>query len=201
MSYTIRPLQPSDEAALKHICFQTFRNGTDERYRELAGLHWAVPYLRYERENGFVATDTEGKVIGYVLSALNAREFRSSFKQRMSKEILTELKHQRRNFGLFEYLEVRSHFQKYEETLPPGTDRDYPAHLHIDILPEHQGAGLGGRLMDALIERLRKAECRGIHLGVGNDNTGAIRFYHKIGFEALKSSQSLGAAIHMGLKI
>ena len=73
MSYTIRKTRPEDEAAVGRICFLTFDNGEDERYRELAGLHWTAPYLRYEPENCFVIVDKDDVPVGYVLAATDAR--------------------------------------------------------------------------------------------------------------------------------
>ena len=59
----------------------------------------------------------------------------------------------------------------------------YPAHLHVDILPEWQGRGWGRKLMDVLVEELRGRGVRGVHLGMAGDNVAAGRFYEAIGFE------------------
>jgi ribosomal protein S18 acetylase RimI-like enzyme len=62
---------------------------------------------------------------------------------------------------------------------------EYPAHLHIDLLPEAQGKGWGRALIDALLAALRNRKVPGLHLGVGGANTGAIAFYKKLGFAVL----------------
>lgn len=62
----------------------------------------------------------------------------------------------------------------------------FPAHLHIDIVDEYQGKGLGRLLMDKLVVRLREGEggvgVRGIHLLKSGDNKGAEVFYGRMGF-------------------
>jgi ribosomal protein S18 acetylase RimI-like enzyme len=66
---------------------------------------------------------------------------------------------------------------------PPGPE--YPAHLHIDLLPEAQGQGWGRRLMEAFCERLRERRASGVHLVVDRDNPAAVGFYRRLGFVEL----------------
>jgi hypothetical protein len=46
----------------------------------------------------------------------------------------------------------------------PDLLEDYPAHLHIDILPNFQAMGGGRRLMAELMKKLNADRVRGIHL-------------------------------------
>ena len=64
----------------------------------------------------------------------------------------------------------------------PKLLEDYPCHIHIDILPEFAGKGLGRRLMNELLEKLRDKKVKGIHLMKSGDNAGSERFYEKVGF-------------------
>ena len=59
---------------------------------------------------------------------------------------------------------------------------EYPAHLHIDLLPRLQGRGVGRRLVDTLLDALRRRGVPGVHLGVDAANTRAIGFYEHVGF-------------------
>jgi ribosomal protein S18 acetylase RimI-like enzyme len=61
----------------------------------------------------------------------------------------------------------------------------YPAHLHIDLLPELQGRGIGRRLIDTVLDRLREASVPGVQLGVDPRNTSAQAFYTRLGFAPL----------------
>jgi ribosomal protein S18 acetylase RimI-like enzyme len=69
----------------------------------------------------------------------------------------------------------------------------YPAHLHICLLPEAQGAGWGRRLIETEQDRLRQAGVRGLHLVALSDNLGALEFYRRVGYTALPSEPGLQA--------
>jgi ribosomal protein S18 acetylase RimI-like enzyme len=64
----------------------------------------------------------------------------------------------------------------------------FPAHLHIDLLPEAQRHGWGRVLMRSLISELRDAGVPGVQLGVGERNTRAQAFYRHLGFTPLPSA-------------
>ena len=64
----------------------------------------------------------------------------------------------------------------------------YPAHLHIDILPEYQRMGIGERLMSLFEERMASRGIPGIHLITSNRNLKALPFYRKIGYAVLEES-------------
>ena len=65
---------------------------------------------------------------------------------------------------------------------------EYPAHLHIDLLPELQGQGFGRRLIDTLRAALAARGVPAVHLGMDAANTGARAFYDRLGFHELASS-------------
>lgn len=65
---------------------------------------------------------------------------------------------------------------------------DYPAHLHIDILPIGQGKGWVGRMMRTLLAQLQTVNVKAVHLGVARNNTRAIGFYEHIGFHRVDES-------------
>jgi len=58
----------------------------------------------------------------------------------------------------------------------------YPAHLHIDLLPEWQGKGYGRGLMEAFLAGVHAAGAPRVHLGMVPTNTAARAFYHRLGF-------------------
>jgi ribosomal protein S18 acetylase RimI-like enzyme len=67
---------------------------------------------------------------------------------------------------------------------------DYPAHLHIDLLPVAQGQGWGRTLMQTFLDRLRAIGVPAVHLGVGMRNPGAIKFYERVGFHRIRTYES-----------
>jgi ribosomal protein S18 acetylase RimI-like enzyme len=66
--------------------------------------------------------------------------------------------------------------------LVPHVVADHPAHLHIDILPDYQGAGYGRGLMTEFLRALGRAGVPRVHLGVDVRNTRARAFYDRLGF-------------------
>ncbi len=67
----------------------------------------------------------------------------------------------------------------------PAVLEEYPAHLHIDLVPAAQGHGWGRRLIDTLREALAADGVPGVHLGYAVSNTDAAAFYRRLGFREL----------------
>lgn len=61
----------------------------------------------------------------------------------------------------------------------------YPAHLHIDLLPEYQRQGHGRTLMDALLDARHRKQVSAVHLGMATTNTAARAFYDRLGFHEI----------------
>ena len=75
---------------------------------------------------------------------------------------------------------------------------DYPAHLHIDILPVAQSKGYGRKLIEVFLNRLQSQGIKGVHLIVSKKNQNAIGFYKQIGFNEIKE---LGESLAFGKKV
>lgn len=65
----------------------------------------------------------------------------------------------------------------------PQLLEQFPAHLHIDLLPEYQRQGYGRLLMDHFLARLRAANVKGVHLVMAEGNHDADAFYQRMGFD------------------
>lgn len=61
----------------------------------------------------------------------------------------------------------------------------YPAHLHIDLLPEYQRMGHGRELMRAFLDALRDKGVPAVHLSMVTENTPARAFYDRLGFHEI----------------
>lgn len=73
-------------------------------------------------------------------------------------------------------------YRRYEE--------NYPAHMHIDLSAEARGQHYGTALIRKLLKTLKANKIKGLMLGVGKDNRGAIHFYRKNGFTILEEETS-----------
>ena len=56
---------------------------------------------------------------------------------------------------------------------------------HLAVEPGERTRGLGGSLMEEVERRLREKGCLRVYLLVTNENTAAIRFYEKRGWEEM----------------
>ena len=72
--------------------------------------------------------------------------------------------------------------------------KQFPAHLHINCHHSTRGQGIGTRLIDALVERLKERDINGLHImtGVNSENRS---FYRKLGFNFETAEEFQGAAI------
>jgi GNAT superfamily N-acetyltransferase len=78
-----------------------------------------------------------------------------------------------------------SEFLHHPERLINPALADYPAHLHIDLLPHMQRAGWGRKLIHTLLDALHKAGVPRVYLGMVTTNTAAGAFYERLGFHLL----------------
>ncbi|MEV4246775.1 GNAT family N-acetyltransferase [Streptosporangium canum] len=73
----------------------------------------------------------------------------------------------------------------------------YPAHLHIDLLPDHQRKGHGRALMNAFLDALHGRGVPAVHLGMVSTNTPARAFYDRLGFHEIPVADS-GPVTYLG---
>jgi GNAT superfamily N-acetyltransferase len=83
---------------------------------------------------------------------------------------------------------------------PSAVAGEYPAHLHVNLLPRMQRRGIGSELLGAW---LAKIGAQAVHVGVNRANSGGVRFWAARGFEELPvpgrtlwMGRTLHASIH-----
>ncbi len=187
--YVLRRAQWTDYAALNRVCLLTGDSGKDATAREddsdLLGLIYAVPYQVYAPDFAFVVQGPNG-VAGYILGTPSSERFYA----RVGREWFPPLAKRLHDPGPDENLWVGSDWARraihHPEFVYPPTLHDYPAHGHIDLLPEVRGRKIGSRAMRHMMERLRAAGISGMHLQVSPANEGALAFYRTLGFSRLE---------------
>jgi ribosomal protein S18 acetylase RimI-like enzyme len=165
---------------------------------DLLGHLYVGPYLELQPDLAFVLADDTGPA-GYVLGALDSREFEG----RAEREWWPALRQahpapdpvRRAEWTLDEW---RVHLFHHPWSSPATLVKEYPSHLHIDLLPHVQGNGHGRRLIETLFDALREHDSPGVHLGVGRRNPRAIGFYRHIGFTEIQSDKY---ALWLGLRL
>lgn len=76
---------------------------------------------------------------------------------------------------------------------------DFPAHMHINILPEYQRRGFGKELIERFFDEVKGQGARGVHLGMARHNVGARVFYERIGFGVCEQVLDGGESGEMGV--
>lgn len=181
----IRPYRPEDRAAVYRICTLTGDSGGDAtglyESDDLIPDIFAGPYVDFEPELAFVV-DTGVTIAGYIIAAADTRAFVERYRTERLPDFAA--KYPRDAGPVPEMVDLG---YQPERMLVAEVD-DYPAHLHIDLLPELQGLGFGRKLVRTLLAALAARGIRGLHLTMAASNTPARAFYDRLGFVELPSS-------------
>ncbi|MDP3951904.1 GNAT family N-acetyltransferase [Microbacterium sp.] len=187
---SIRPYRADDRSALLEICLKTADAGGDATGMfsddDLWGLLFAVPYSERHPDLCWIVEADDGRAIGYIVATDDTDAFEQWFRdewwpqfaERFPRPDAAESPEEK----MIEYGYRRGPGQN------PNTEQ-YPAHLHIDLLPETQGQGLGRRLIETLFAELRRRGVKGLHLGMNPANEGAAAFYERLGMERLPADE------------
>lgn len=183
----IRKMLKSDIPQAEYICLATAdkKLKCDEKQKQTTLLLYNRYYTRAALYSCFVLTDENDCAVGYILCAPSYKVYKKEFcKTELRK--LTTISPQAFFNGISCVL----------GNMPYA--KDYPAHMHIDILPEYQAKGYGGKLLSALCEHLKSSGVPGLMLIVDSKNFNAVKFYKKHGFKEIKA---LAGGIIMGVKL
>ncbi|HZJ78249.1 MAG TPA: GNAT family N-acetyltransferase [Clostridia bacterium] len=182
----IRPYERSDIDSVRTICIKTtdMRIRTEVQRQSLLNTYCNY-YAECEPQNCFVAADDNDNAIGYIFCAEDYARYEKKFSEK--------------------YIPIIKKISKLKAMVARSTmliNRKYagyfPAHMHIDILPEYQRMGLGTQLVDTLVEHLKEKNVRGLMLVVSAKNTTGMNFYAKYGFRKIGS---ISGAVAMGLEL
>ncbi|UYO97853.1 GNAT family N-acetyltransferase [Microbacterium sp. M28] len=186
----IRPYRTEDRNGLLDVCVKTADSGGDATGMfsddELWGLLFAVPYAERHPDLCWVVESDDSRVIGYIVATDDTEVFEQWFRDewwpRYTDRFPKSMDPQTREEKMIDYAYGRA----------PGREPhvgEYPAHLHIDLLPETQGQGVGRRLIETLFAELRRRGVPGLHLGMNPENTAAGAFYDRMGMQRLPSPE------------
>ena len=187
---TIRPATFQDAPAAYRVCLQTGDSSADAttqyRNHDLLGHIYVGPYLAGNPRHAFVVADREG-VAGYSFAV----EDTVAFEEWQATHWWPELRKQYPSLppdgnALTENDEELIRMIHHPKLAPKDIVAEYPAHLHIDLLPRVHGQGFGRQLMDLIVDRLRETQVRGVHFGVSPENPNALAFYTHLGFTIIR---------------
>ncbi|MEA4962352.1 GNAT family N-acetyltransferase [Lutispora sp.] len=187
----IRRYSSRDKKRIIDICYKTGYMGEDLtplnlfNDRNLFAQLFCLYYLRYEADNCFVAALND-EAVGYIIGATNTKRQRICFALLAAAPILLRSLF----YTSWKYPESFKAFMHFVSngdlsSEPEKLNANYPAHLHINILPEYQHLGIGSSLLKAFEKEMAKKNIRGIHLKTSNKNGKAIPFYIKNGYSII----------------
>ena len=186
-AYGIRPYRPSDRDDVREVCLLTGRSGQDATgwldSDDLLPDIYALPYVDLEPDFAFVVEDASGRARGYILGVPDTAAFIAELTEQWLPGF--EAAHPMTGEDTTTQHFVRDG-RNPERMRIPELD-DYPAHLHVDLLPELQGRGFGRMLVRTLLAALAQRAVPGVWLEYAPDNTSAGAFYARLGFTPLPS--------------
>ena len=180
-----RQAQEEDLETLYDICLQTAWAGGDASgevfYSDLLGDLFVGPYHASQHSMAEVLCDDDG-IVGYLLMTSDTRSFQKWFRM----DWLPKIRKKWPISGLmkpFTDTDVALWESLTEDqTYHPPWMRQYPAHLHLSLLPQYQGRGMGSRWVSRAEQILSHQACLGVHVSVHPDNCRAQNFFSKAGY-------------------
>ncbi|WP_299038610.1 GNAT family N-acetyltransferase [uncultured Pseudokineococcus sp.] len=180
----VRPYRESDLAAVYDICLRTADGGGDATgiyaSGDVVADVYAGPYVHLEPDLAFVLDDGT-RAVGYVVGTADTERF-----VRACRDVwIPRLAHRypappSPPLTTPDEEMVALHHRPERMLVPELVD--HPAHLHVDLLPSHQGAGHGRALVETFLAAAARAGAPAVHLGVATANTRARGFYDRLGF-------------------
>jgi ribosomal protein S18 acetylase RimI-like enzyme len=183
MAPKIRGYRPSDLDAVYDICVRTADAGGDARGRfsddRLVGDVFAAPYVTLEPQTARILDDGTGRAVGYIVGTADTEDFVRRYRAEWIPAI------EGRYDGSDERDQGLLALHGHPERMLVAEVAGYPAHLHIDLLPDWQGRGQGRALMSSFLDGLHAAGVPRVHLAMSPSNTAARAFYGRLGFSEI----------------
>lgn len=188
MSVTVRPARASDFAGVCEIAYATgFFGASASRYfpdPALFGDLWIRPYF-LGVPAGFVA-ERDGRLLGYIIGTQSWKTYRRAFMTVLAGVLWRVI---RRRYacplGALPFLLRQVRFAP-----PHAPEGAFPAHLHLNLVEDARGLGLGSALLRAYLELLRARGVPGVQLSTTLENRAAVALYRRFGLTVWSSRES-----------
>ncbi|MBE3639641.1 GNAT family N-acetyltransferase [Mangrovicoccus algicola] len=187
----IRAATAADTDRVYEICRRTAAAGEDGSHLysdpRMPGYLYSAAYLKLQPDCAFVL-DIDGQAAGYVIGTPDT----AAFEARLLDEWWPWVRRQTEGMQI-----SRPKDQMAADRIArpraqaPGILADYPAHLHINLLPQAQSGGWGRRMIETQLENMRRRGVSGLHLGLDPDNHRAAGFYRHIGFTDISPADQM----------
>ncbi|HEX4980714.1 MAG TPA: GNAT family N-acetyltransferase [Ilumatobacteraceae bacterium] len=199
----VRRFAEPDTPVLYDVCRRTADAGDDATHLHhepsLLGHVWLGPYLTLEPELAWVVDGGSGRPLGYVVGTVDTVAFEEALERSWWPELRALYPETADRDGMLTSADealIRTIHHPYAQQRE--VVEDHPSHLHIDLLPEAQGAGFGRVLIDTLCAALAARGSTGVFVSVGALNTRALAFYRHVAFVDLLANDG---AVWLGRRL
>lgn len=166
----VRRFEERDREAIRKICCDAALEKPTLLFQEdpaLAPLYFTDYYLEYEPESCFVG-EVAGRVVGYLAGCKDTRTFNRIFRRRFLPRILARigwklltLQYRSKDTYRMLWWMLLERLQQTEKLKIPLDD--YPAHTHLNIVPEYRGCGLSNQLSKVFRHHMKEMGITGLH--------------------------------------
>lgn len=188
----IRQCNLADMPYIYDICWKTAYRGRSvediftDKFK--TGHYFAAPYLYHDPECCFAAADN-GRPLGYIVGTSDTAGYTEWLNSKWLPKVreCCNTAHDEKLHPIEQYLNkcIRN------DTVLDKSLAEYPAHLHIDLLPELRGGGYGRRLMEIFFRQCATKGAGKVHLAVARANENALAFYRKMGMYTITENDAV----------
>jgi GNAT superfamily N-acetyltransferase len=137
-------------------------------------------YLDYEPESTFVA-EADGHIVGALLGAVDTLHCEQVYEPKIRRMLIKRCLSGAYGWPGWLLAIYRTELASRHTEAPSMDLQQYPAHLHIGILPAWRRQGIGTALMAQFSNYLRHRDIAGFHLYASSFHPLGIAFYRKVG--------------------
>jgi GNAT superfamily N-acetyltransferase len=186
---TVRPFHADDLDDLYDISLATGAAGRDASHLyadpKLMGHIYSAPYARFDPQLALVAEDENG-VAGFAVGTTDT----TAWEERLEREWWPSLRAQYAMPPEADHLGLTPDQRRIAAIYRPArTPRsvalNFPAHLHLNLLPRLHRRGVGSELFNRWRAAAGEAGAKAMHVAVNRANVGAISFWGKMDFAGL----------------
>ncbi len=153
-------------------------------------------YTDYEPESLFVA-DSGNRIVGALLGAVATQRCERLRDRVVQRTILRRCLSGTYGLPIWYWPIWLTELAQRDAVYPEVDLHDYPAHLHIGILPRWRRQGIGTALMAAYADYLSARDIPGYHLYASSFHPMGVWFYYKLGLTLL---DAFDWPLHTGIR-